>query len=188
MLCNSIWFTFLRYCVSTQVPLLLLSFCIFYLVLPCTITFLGNFSIFLTVLTLCCEYTLSFCASFSYLSHHTVLFFEHSFFFPRSFSALFIFPNYSVNTLFLSHFFPFLLLQIVWRAWVLSRHSSFLLQPVNRVLYTLVIVSKFYLCRRLRMSSLHLLMTNPENQGKSPRREWNWNSRTWEHPLEVNRK
>lgn len=35
---------------------------------------------------------------------------------------------------------------------MLARHSSFLLQPINRALYTLVIVSKFYLCRRLRMS------------------------------------
>jgi hypothetical protein len=73
-----------------------------------------------------------------------------------------------VSTFLLSHFFLFPLLQMVWRTWILARHLSFLLQPVNRVLYTLVIVSKFYLCRRLRMSSLHILMTNPENHGQNP--------------------
>jgi len=50
------------------------------------------------------------------------------------------------------NFLLFPLLQMVWRTWILARHLSFLLQPVNRVLYTPVIVSKFYLCRRLSMS------------------------------------
>jgi hypothetical protein len=86
-----------------------------------------------------------------------------------SFLVVFLRCSYSraiLRVRFFSPFFIFPLLQMVWRAWILARHLSFLRQPVNRVLYILVIVSKFYLIRRLRMSSLQLLMANPENRGQ----------------------
>jgi len=65
-----------------------------------------------------------------------------------SFLVVFLRCSYSraiLRVRFFSPFFIFPLLQMVWRAWILARHLSFLRQPVNRVLYTLVIVSKFYL-------------------------------------------
>jgi hypothetical protein len=108
-------------------------------------------------------------------------------FFSSCFSALFIFPNYSVSTLFLPYFFSFSFITNGVKSMNISTSFIILLQPVNRVLYSFVIISKFYLCRWLRMSSLYLI-TSPENHGQNLRRKWNWNSPTWEHPLEVNRK
>lgn len=88
--------------------------------------------------------------------------------FPRSFSVLLIFPRYSGRTRVPFLFFVFFsLLKMIWRAWILALHLSFLLQPVNHILCTFVILFKSCSCRRWGMSSSHLRMTNPESHGQT---------------------
>ena len=147
-LCISILFTFPRYCVSTHVPLLLHYFCIFRSVL----LHYYNFWPFFLYFSPSSRYAMS--TRFPFMPH---------------LSIFLTFPYYSLNTrflflvvflccsyfraipwayFFLSSLFLFPLLQTMWRAWILARHLSFLLQPVNRVLCTFVTLFKFCSCRQ----------------------------------------